>query len=83
MITQVPSSTSAPSLSTASLAALTRYEVRRYVRNPFFLSGVALTALSAYLYLRHPLIDPGGSPGYPALFLGVFGMIIGFTSASH
>jgi hypothetical protein len=78
MITQATSSTSAPSPRTGSLAALTRYEVRRYIRNPFFLAGGALTALTSYLYLRHTLTDPGGLPGYPALFLGVFGMIIGF-----
>ena len=61
-----------------SLMALTRWEVRRYVRNPLFLMGVALTALCALLYLHHTLTDPAGLPGHPALFLGMTGMIIGF-----
>ncbi len=62
----------------ASLAALTRYEMRRYVRHPLFALGVGLTALTCYLYLHTTLTDPGGLPGYPALFLGVFGIAIGF-----
>ena len=78
MVIEAPAITSAPPPRSASLAALTRYEVRRYIRSPLFLAGIGLTALTAYLYLRHTLTDPGGLPGYPALFLGVFGMIIGF-----
>ena len=62
----------------ASLAALTRYEMRRYARHPLFPLGVGLTALTCYLYLHTALTDPGGLPGYPALFLGVFGIAIGF-----
>ncbi len=63
---------------TASLIALTRHEMRRYARHPLFLAGLLLTALSCYLYLHDTLTDPGGLPGYPATFLGVFGIVIGF-----
>jgi hypothetical protein len=60
------------------LSALARYEIRRYARHPLFLAGVALTALTGYLYLHTTLTDPGGPQGYPGTFLGVFGIVIGF-----
>jgi hypothetical protein len=68
----------APVRTSTSLAALTRYEMRRYVSNPLFGLGVVLTAVSCYVFLHRTLTDPGGLPGYPATFLGVFGIAIGF-----
>jgi len=63
----------------ARLAALARFEMRRYVRHPMFPLGIGLLALGCYyLVLRDPLTDPGGLFGVPAFFLGVFGVAIGF-----
>ena len=64
--------------TTVRLAALTRYEMRRYARHPLFPLGVGLTALTCYLFLHTTLTDPGAPSGYPSLFLGAFGIVIGF-----
>jgi hypothetical protein len=64
--------------TTVRLAALTRYEMRRYARHPLFPLGVGLTALTCYLYLHTTVTDPGSPSGYSSLFLGVFGIVIGF-----
>lgn len=69
--------TAAPA-TTARLAALARYEVRRYLRYPLFALGLALTALFCTLYLRTTAADPVGLPSAITVFLGVFGIAIGF-----
>lgn len=68
--------TAAP--ATARLAALARHEVRRYLRYPLFALGLALTALLCTLYLRTTITDPTGLPPGITVFLGVFGIAIGF-----
>jgi hypothetical protein len=57
----------------AAFTALAARELRRFVRNPVFLSGVALAAWWAW---KVPRADPEIDEliGYPAIFLGGFGM---------
>ena len=57
----------------ATFTALATRELRRFVLNPVFLSGVALAAWWAWKVPRaDPEIDE--LTGYPAIFLGGFGM---------
>ncbi len=63
---------------TARLAALTRCEMRRYLRYPLFALGLALTALFCTLDLRKTITDPTGLPPSITVFLGFFGLAIGF-----
>ena len=57
----------------AAFTALAARELRRFVLNPVFLSGVALAAWWAW---KMPRADPEIDEviGYPAIFLGGFGM---------
>jgi hypothetical protein len=57
----------------AAFTALAARELRRFVLNPVFLSGVALAAWWAW---KVPRADPEIDEliGYPAIFLGGFGM---------
>jgi hypothetical protein len=57
----------------AALVPLAVRELRRFVRNPLFLSGVAMAAWWA---LAMPRADPeiDELTGYPAIFLGALGM---------
>jgi hypothetical protein len=64
--------------SAATLAALSRYEIRRYARHPLFLAGLALTALMLALYLVSRRTDVDALVVYPASYLGVFGVMIGY-----
>jgi len=58
----------------ATFAALAIRETRRFVLNPVFLSGVAMAAWWAW---KVPRADPEIDEliGYPAIFLGGFGMM--------
>ena len=64
----------APSPGRATVTALAARELRRFVLNPVFLSGVALAAWWAW---KVPRADPEIDEviGYPAIFLGGFGMM--------
>ena len=57
----------------AAFTALAARELRRFVLNPVFLSGVAMAAWWAW---KMPRADPeiDELTGYPAIFLGGFGM---------
>jgi hypothetical protein len=58
-----------------TLATLTRYETRRYLRSPLFLLALALTAYAIYDMTRGIVADADELPTYPASFLGGFGMV--------
>ncbi|ADP84938.1 hypothetical protein [Pseudofrankia inefficax] len=73
-----PYGASRRSTSVRVLAALAWLEARRYVSNPLFVVGLALTGLMMYSTLRHPISDLNGLHSAPAMFLGVFGIAIGF-----
>ena len=58
-----------------TLATLTWYETRRYVRSPVLLVAFALTAYAIYDLTRGIVADADELPTYPAAFIGGFGMI--------
>jgi hypothetical protein len=58
-----------------TLATLTRYETRRYLRSPLLLLALALTAYAIYDLTRGVVADADALPTYPASFLGGLGMV--------
>jgi hypothetical protein len=62
----------------ATLAALAARELRRFVANPVFLAGAALTALTLWDSGRTVVTEIDTTVPYPAIFLGGFGMMAAF-----
>ena len=78
MTTDTISAGTVPAPSAAALVALTKYETRRFARNPVFLVAFGLTAYALWDGLRGTMIDLSTVTVYPAIFLGGFGMVTAF-----
>jgi hypothetical protein len=71
----------APSSNVVTLAALSRVEIRRYLRHPVFLLGLAATAVMLTVFLTRRSTDVDNLVTYPASFLGLFGVMTGYWLA--
>jgi hypothetical protein len=77
--------TAVPLRSADSLPTLARYEIRRYLRSPIFLAGLAGLIWTLAANLRPTIVDANSRPISPVVLIGEIGFVVAFrlTQSMH